>query len=483
MPAEEFTDEELVAQSLAGNRNAFGEIVRRYQTLICSVAYSATGSLTQSEDLSQETFVTAWKQLTELRERGKLRSWLCGIVRNLSRRTLRGQEREPVHAAEQLENARETASVEAHPLAQAISREEEAILWRSLERIPETYREPLILFYREHESVERVAQVLELSEEAVRQRLSRGRKMLHEEVAAFVEGALRQTVPGQAFSGAVLAALPSVAGTAATAGAGAKGAAAAKSGFLATLMAPLAPFLGIAASVGAQCLIIRATTTDRRVRVRMMAQAIIFWVIVIGLAWGGENSVQSLGYHFQWSSQIRFAARAIFWWSYCCAMVIAMGLMARRNPAFGASRLEPGETAPPAVAPMKPLTLAVTVAGVHLALFFTLIRVAWNADDRLGAWTIAGMAAVLCVLAFFRIRGRTGADIARAGNLHLGICCAVMLMALNLRIDVWVASAFGVTVAAAHHLQPIWIVPALSLAFLLWVGAMSTLAKPKPRRA
>jgi len=31
-------------------------------------------------------------------------------------------------------------------------REEEAILWRSLERIPETYREPLILFYREHES-------------------------------------------------------------------------------------------------------------------------------------------------------------------------------------------------------------------------------------------------------------------------------------------------------------------------------------------
>ena len=70
MPAEDFTDEELVAQSLAGNRNAFGEIVRRYQTLICSVAYSATGSLTQSEDLSQETFVTAWKQLAELRERG-----------------------------------------------------------------------------------------------------------------------------------------------------------------------------------------------------------------------------------------------------------------------------------------------------------------------------------------------------------------------------------------------------------------------------
>ena len=189
-------------------------------------------------------------------------------------------------------------------LAQAISQEEEAILWRSLERIPETYREPLILFYREHESVERVAQVLELSEEAVRQRLSRGRKMLHEEVAAFVEGALR---PDRAGSGILRRrcsppcrrsrARPGNCGVP-----GAKeGAAAAKSGFLATLMAPLAPFLGIAASVGAQCLIIRATTTDRRVRVRMMAQAIIFWVIVIesGLGWG-KFPFQSLGYHFQW---------------------------------------------------------------------------------------------------------------------------------------------------------------------------------------
>ena len=134
----ETSDTELVAQSRAGNRHAFGRIVVRYQTLICSLAYSATGSLTQSEDLSQETFVTAWKQLAELREPGSLRAWLCGIVRNLSRRTLRGQAHEPVHAAESLDAVHETPALDAHPLAQAISREEEAILWRSLERIPET---------------------------------------------------------------------------------------------------------------------------------------------------------------------------------------------------------------------------------------------------------------------------------------------------------------------------------------------------------
>jgi len=61
------------------------------------------------------------------------------------------------------------------PATQAVTREEEAILWRALERIPDTYREPLILFYREQQSVERVAAELELSEDAVKQRLSRGR--------------------------------------------------------------------------------------------------------------------------------------------------------------------------------------------------------------------------------------------------------------------------------------------------------------------
>jgi len=75
---------------------------------------------------------------------------------------------------------------------------------------------------------------LDLTEDAVKQRLVRGRKMLQDEVQTFVEGALRRTAPGQAFSGAVLAMLPvAAAAPAATAGlgAGAKGTAAAKSVF------------------------------------------------------------------------------------------------------------------------------------------------------------------------------------------------------------------------------------------------------------
>jgi RNA polymerase sigma factor (sigma-70 family) len=208
MPAAGNNDAELVAACLDGNRDAFERIVTRYQSLICSLAYSATGCLGQSEDLAQETFITAWRHLRYLREPGKLRAWLCGIARNRINNNLRREGREPLRDAEPLDTVHDTPTLEPLPPNQAISKEEEAILWRSLERIPETYREPLVLFYREHQSIERVAEELELSEDAVKQRLSRGRKLLHEQVLAFVEGALERTNPGKAFTLGVLTALP-----------------------------------------------------------------------------------------------------------------------------------------------------------------------------------------------------------------------------------------------------------------------------------
>src|SRR6185503_4535032 len=108
---------------------------------------------------------------------------------------------------------------EASPSEQTVSREEEAILWRAMEKIPETYREPLVLYYREHRSVANVAKALELSEDAVKQRLSRGRALLHEHVLALVEGTLERSNPGQAFTLGVMTALPGLgSGLLATAG-------------------------------------------------------------------------------------------------------------------------------------------------------------------------------------------------------------------------------------------------------------------------
>jgi RNA polymerase sigma factor (sigma-70 family) len=289
MSAAEYNDAELVAESLAGNRDAFGQIVAHHQSLICSLAYSATGSLTQSEDLAQETFITAWKHLRELREPAKLRAWLCGIARNLIGKALRRDGREPVHAAEPLETAVESASQEPPPSAHVISKEEEAILWRSLERIPETYREPLVLFYREHQSVERVAEVLELTQDAVKQRLSRGRKLLQEQVLAFVEGALEQTGPGKAFTLGVLAALPVMTTSAKAAAFGAtvaKGSVVAKSAGLAGLfnaiLGPVLMFFSI--YFGYRMDRESASSTQRREFITRYYRILIMCIVVFGVA-------------------------------------------------------------------------------------------------------------------------------------------------------------------------------------------------------
>src|SRR5262245_11415112 len=124
----------------------------------------------------------------------------------------------------------------------AMENEEQAMLWSALQRVPELYREPLVLYYREHQSVEHVAAALDLTEDTVKQRLARGRKILQERVLAFVEGALSRSTPGRVFTLGVLAAIPALSTPAKAAGLGAaavKGSLVVKSTTLATVLASI----------------------------------------------------------------------------------------------------------------------------------------------------------------------------------------------------------------------------------------------------
>jgi len=215
------TDAELVSASQAGDRDAFGRIVERYQRLLCSLAYAATGRVSESEDLAQEAFIEAWKHMGDLREPEKLRPWLCGIVRHRIGRLHRTDGREPVRQAGELDDAADISTQDEPAVELAMKGEEEAILWSELQRVPVLYREPMILYYREHSSIEHVAAALDLTEDTVKQRLARGRKILQERVLAFVESALARSTPGRVFTLGVLAALPQLAPPAKAAGLGA----------------------------------------------------------------------------------------------------------------------------------------------------------------------------------------------------------------------------------------------------------------------
>src|ERR1700733_7080937 len=88
------TDAQLVEASRRGELEAFGHLVARYQDLVCAVGFSSTGDRVLGEDVAQETFLAAWRQLDRVRDVMRLRPWLCGIARNLGRKAKKRTHRE-----------------------------------------------------------------------------------------------------------------------------------------------------------------------------------------------------------------------------------------------------------------------------------------------------------------------------------------------------------------------------------------------------
>jgi RNA polymerase sigma factor (sigma-70 family) len=200
------TDGELLEASRRGERDAFGVLVERYQHVVCAITYSRTRNQALSEDVAQDTFIAAWKQLDQLREPGRLRSWLCGIARNLARKARRRSDREtPVE--EPIVAAAGESPFDAVSEAQA-----ERVVGEALSRVPESYRDVLVLYYREQRSVREVAAALGISEAATLQRLARGRHYLASGVTSLVEKSLRaQRRPRRDLVVGVVAALPPMA--------------------------------------------------------------------------------------------------------------------------------------------------------------------------------------------------------------------------------------------------------------------------------
>ncbi|WP_438481730.1 RNA polymerase sigma factor [Oleiharenicola lentus] len=285
------SDAELVAACLAGEREAFARIVERYQRLLCSLAYSSTGNVTESEDAAQEAFIAAWTQLPDLREPEKLRPWLCGILRHKLSRLRRQYGRDAALGAEPVEAAADIVSEDVPAVEKTMRDEEQVILWRALERVPPLYREALVLYYRENSSIEHVACALDVSEDAVKQRLARGRKLLQEQALAFVEGALARTTPGRAFTLGVLAALPALA-TPTTAKAAGLGAAVAANSGLAAKTTALAAVMASASGVASTAMQLRVgldqSRTHREKRLLVITTIVVFFgsLAFLGAIWG-----------------------------------------------------------------------------------------------------------------------------------------------------------------------------------------------------
>lgn len=473
-------DAELVAQSLAGDRQAFGRIVARYQALVCALAYSATGSRSHSEDLAQETFLAAWRKLRDLHEPGRLCAWLCGIARNVIHGDLRRLGRQPAHEATSLEASPELTSLEPLPDAQAVSNEEMAILWREVGRLPETYRETLILFYRDHKSVEHVAQALELTPDAVMQRLSRGRRLLQERMLEFVETTLARTNPGPHFTLQVEATIPLLVGVGPTiaAGTAAPSGAAAKGG-VGFLLAWAAPLVGVFAAIGISCAeIVQAQSKrERRFVARWM---LVLWMSAVGFLVAlpaVSRLARALDLHRR-QDWIATAPGVAVWFGFAMISVTLIVFLIRGKNALRRQARAEGLAPSPASARVTRKKAVATVAGFLTAVFWPSVFVAWKTGDHAVAAGIAGGVVLLGALPFWLARRLQRVDEAKVGGWYVSLCGLVSLGILNWRLDVWLAAMYQVDTDTMHRLLPMALLHGLSAIVVAWTAALVFITRP-----
>ncbi|HYR29832.1 MAG TPA: sigma-70 family RNA polymerase sigma factor [Thermoanaerobaculia bacterium] len=216
MTTQPFESDVLLARR--GDEAAFRRLVDRSANTVCSIALAIVRNVHASEDIAQEVFLAAWANLRTLRNPASFMPWLRQVTRNQAHLWRRE------HARETHDDALVAAAVDARPAADDLlfADEETRVLREVLDQLPDEAREVLVLYYREESSTRQVAALLGISDAAVRQRLSRSRALVREEMLERFGRTARRTAPSVAFAAALTLSAPAAsAAVAATATTGA----------------------------------------------------------------------------------------------------------------------------------------------------------------------------------------------------------------------------------------------------------------------
>lgn len=251
-----------VARAARGDAAAFGRLVDRTRQTVCAIALAIVGEPAASEDVAQDVFVAAWQGLPKLRNPSSFLPWIRQTTRFRARSFVRDRSRRSTSTAEDsIARVVDPGPTPAHRLEAS---ERAQAIREALDALPEDAREVVTLYYREGRSTGQVASLLDLSEAAVRKRLSRARKTLRDDVAQRLADGLRATAPGSAFTAAVLTTVSTASPSAAATGGGV--AAAKTGGLLAKLggvgLALAGTVAGVAAMLWGVRQSVREATSD-----------------------------------------------------------------------------------------------------------------------------------------------------------------------------------------------------------------------------
>ena len=186
MVMDEKPDAALVAKALAGEREAFCALVRRYQDYAYGAAIGMLSDFDLARDVAQEAFFQAYRNLRKLRDRARFAGWLRGIVRNTALRAIR-ELSQVGKMAEDLGHTSRPFATTPSPEESAEDAERRELVHEALGRLNEKNREAVSLYYVDGLSYGEIADFLDVNPATVKGRIQRGRAQLRKDLLNMVE--------------------------------------------------------------------------------------------------------------------------------------------------------------------------------------------------------------------------------------------------------------------------------------------------------
>lgn len=186
-------DAGYVSHALAGDLRAFDRLIERYQRRALSVAYRLVGNVDDASEVVQEAFLRAYRSLDTLDAPRRFGAWLMRIVSNLSlnhrrarRPTLSLSTDDRDGEGHEGNYSQQVRSREPAPGETVLSKELERRINEVVDGLPEKQRLALILFAVEGMPQKEVAEILEVSVEAVKWHVFQARKIMREHLAEYL---------------------------------------------------------------------------------------------------------------------------------------------------------------------------------------------------------------------------------------------------------------------------------------------------------
>lgn len=173
------SDIELIKRILSGNQELFSELVSRYKKLIFSVVYNMIHDKQEVNDVTQEIFIRIYQALHRYNPEFKFSTWSVKIATNYCLDTLRKKKVDSLP----MEDLPDIPSSVDTPESEYIKKEGRLRIKKAIEKLPEKYKIPVILFHQHGLSYEEITKVLDEPMTIVKNRLYRARLMLREELS------------------------------------------------------------------------------------------------------------------------------------------------------------------------------------------------------------------------------------------------------------------------------------------------------------